>query len=434
MNKNLVALAGLTLTGIVSLGINQMIPHNTMSDEAVVASVVKSIEYTGITQYGTAGMSGLLSQYSNISAESYSGSTNMASAGLAVALNNYSHADEATVTATKEAIEVVLKLEPEKVESIVSGYTNLGVINVGDNSYLNIREKAGTTNKVVGTLPPYSACEILSESDGWYQIKSGTVTGYVKAEYVVTGAEANEKAKAKMQTVALVTCTNLNVRQEANTDCDITTKVSKGEQLEIVEQLDGWYKVNINNLVGYVSSEYVTIEKVLPVAVEIKEVETKAESTSSSSKKTKTSNKTDGGDVNKTYSTGKGFATGDQTVSSQVKDMIAYAKQFLGNPYVSGGNSLTNGTDCSGFTKLIFAHYGYSLSRIPGGQTSAGTRVSLADVKPGDLLFYKYGSSIGHVAIYIGNGQIIHASTPKGGIRIGNALYTTPCYAVRVMN
>ena len=107
--------------------------------------------------------------------------------------------------------------------------------------------------------------------------------------------------------------------------------------------------------------------------------------------------------------------------------------QFLGNPYVYGGNSLTNGTDCSGFVKLIFAHFGYSLPRSSSAYASVGTQIPYTSAKPGDIMVYKYGGSIGHVAIYIGNGQIVHASTPSGGIRIGSAYFVTPCFAVRVI-
>ena len=114
--------------------------------------------------------------------------------------------------------------------------------------------------------------------------------------------------------------------------------------------------------------------------------------------------------------------------------MIEYAKQFLGNPYVYGGTSLTNGTDCSGFTMRIFEHFGYGLSRTSREQANNGTRVSLSEIQPGDLLFYSHGGSIGHVAIYIGNGQIIHASTERTGIIIGNAFYTTPVCATRIIN
>jgi len=327
-----------------------------------------------------------------------------------------------SVNATIEAVDVVTKLEPEEIVSIISGYKVLGVSDTGS-TYLNVRKGPGTKYKRVGTMPSFSACEILETTDnGWYKIKSGDVEGYVAAKYIITGEEANEVAKEKMETVAIVNCKVLNVRQEPNTNCTVFTSVKKGEEVEIVEDLGDWLKININNLEGYVYAEYIDYVTKLPTAIELQEIVVNNNSGSSS-----------GSNSSNKKPSSKDFASGDQTVSQKAKDLVDYALQFLGNPYVLGGNSLTKGTDCSGFTKLIFAHFGYNLSRIPKGQVSAGKKVALADVKPGDLLFYKYNGQIGHVAIYIGSGKIVHASTPKGGIRISNALYTTPACAVRVI-
>lgn len=104
--------------------------------------------------------------------------------------------------------------------------------------------------------------------------------------------------------------------------------------------------------------------------------------------------------------------------SAKGKEIANYACQFIGNPYVSGGTSLTKGTDCSGFTQSVYKQFGYSLPRNSYSQRSAGKQVSYAEAQPGDIICYA-----GHVAIYIGNGKIVHASTPKSGIKISNALY-----------
>jgi len=242
-----------------------------------------------------------------------------------------------------------------------------------------------------------AGCEILDEVNGWYKIESGNVSGYVSSEYLLTGQKALKRAKKAISTYATVTCDQLKVRQEPNTNCAVLSRVAKDEKLEVVEVLDGWVKININNNIGYVSAEFVNVHDSLPQGLTIKELSY-------------------GGDV-----------------SNKVVELIEYAKQFLGNPYVYGGTSLTNGTDCSGFTMRIFEHFGYSLNRSSGSQSYNGTPVSLSEIKPGDLLFYSYGSSIGHVAIYIGNGQIIHAGTERTGICIGNAYYQTPCCARRII-
>lgn len=285
--------------------------------------------------------------------------------------------------------------ESSQVTSVVDGYTVLGVANV--TNYLNVRETPDLEGKLLGKLPMNAGCEILETLDGWYKISSGNVEGYVSAEFLLTGEEANNRAREAISTVAKVNADMLMVREEPNTDCTILTRVAEGEELEVVEPLDGWVKINIDDKTGYVCADYVDIYKTLPKGVTLKEL---------------------------SYGNG---------VSNTAIDLIEYAKQFLGNPYVWGGTSLTNGTDCSGFTMRVFQHFGYSLNRTSREQAYNGRRVSLSDIQPGDLLFYNRGGSIGHVAIYIGNGQIIHASTEKTGIIISNAYYTTPACAARII-
>ncbi len=297
-------------------------------------------------------------------------------------------------------------------ESVVTGYTNLGISNA--NEYLNVRSGPGLDYKIIGKMPGYCACEILEESNGWYKIISGDVEGYVYAELMVTGKEANVIALEYMEEMLVVTTDILNVREEPNTECTIYMQVATGEQLEILEdEVNGWYKININNIVGYVSGEFVEKRNILPTAIEVKQVVATITTPPS----------------NTTVDTSQLSSE----VSQTAVDLIDYAMQFLGNPYVAGGNSLTTGTDCSGFTKLIFAQFGYDLPRTSADYLYVGTQIPLSALKPGDLILYKYGSRIGHVAIYIGNNQIIHASTPRTGIVIGNAYYTTPYCAVRVI-
>ena len=305
-------------------------------------------------------------------------------------------------------LDLVTEVVPEG--SIIDGYTNLGISNV--TSYLNVRKGAGTNYKIVGKMPGYSVCEIISDEGEWYKIKSGSVTGYVSKEFILTGYEANVKAQEKMTEVLVVTCDKLNVREEPSTDCSISTKVSVGEHLDIVEkEKDGWYKASINGLKGYVSADYVEVVYSLPTAVEVVEVQVSGSS----------------------YSSRPTYSNLDPNVSQTAKDLINTGMQYLGNPYRYGGNSLTKGIDCSGFVKQIFAKYGYSLPRTSGGYTSVGTRVPLDQIKPGDILIYKYGSRIGHVAIYIGNGQILHAANERDGICISNAYFIYPYMAVRVI-
>lgn len=346
---------------------------------------------------------------------------NVGFADVVETYNNYLYGDDSLSDEQKhEAVkdmDIATEIVPE--DSVINGYTNLGISNA--TTYLNVRKGAGTSYKVVGKMPGYSVCEVLEEKDGWYKIKSGDVTGYVSKDYILTGYEANVKAMEKMTAVLEVKCDKLNVRKEPSTDCSVATKVSKGSHLDIIEnEKDGWYKAAINGLEGYVSAEYVDVVYTLPTAEKIVEV---VVSTGSSS-----------GSGNKGSSSGKDYTYVNPEASKKAQEIINYAYQFLGNRYVYGGNSLTNGIDCSGFVKQIFGKFGYSLPRTSKQYLSGvGTTIPLNQIQPGDILVYKYSGGGGHVAIYIGNGKIIHAANERAGICIGNYNFVTPVRAVRVI-
>lgn len=121
----------------------------------------------------------------------------------------------------------------------------------------------------------------------------------------------------------------------------------------------------------------------------------------------------------------------ETTSSGDGSYIVDYAKQYVGNPYVYGGNSLTNGVDCSGFTQQVFGDNGISLARTAADQSQGGQDVSMDDLQAGDLLFYDNGGYIGHVAIYCGDGTVVHASNEETGITISDANYRTPVSAKR---
>ena len=283
----------------------------------------------------------------------------------------------------------------QEAPSTIYGYTNLGIANVEET--LNVRETPSANSSMVGKMPKNAAGEILETLDGWYKIQSGDVTGYVSADYLITGEEAAARAEEVKQTIATVKTPTLNVREEPNTECSILALMPQGEELNVLEDLSGWVKVDLDNTNGFISKDYVDISVQLPKAMTMTEVR---------------------------YGNG---------VSDVRVDLISYATQFVGNPYVWGGTSLTNGSDCSGFTLSIFAKYGVYLPHSSKAQANCGTRISASEAKPGDLFFYGSGSSISHVAIYIGNGQIVHASSKKTGIKISNAFYRSPICVTRVL-
>lgn len=275
------------------------------------------------------------------------------------------------------------------------GYTNLGIAQV--EGALNVRKGAGTDSKVVGKMSNHDACEILGKKDGWIKIKSGKVKGYVKSGYLLMEDAALAIAEKEVETVATVNTTTLRVREDTSTDSAIVSLVGEGEDLVVEKIVDDWYKVEVDDQKGYISGDYVTISQKLPTASSVEELE-------------------------------NGTGVSDTRVS-----LVQYALQFVGNRYVWGGTSLTNGIDCSGFTMQIYARYGISLPHHAASQPGYGTRISASDAQPGDLFFYGSGSTISHVGIYIGNGQIVHASNARTGIKISSAYYRTPICVARYL-
>lgn len=275
------------------------------------------------------------------------------------------------------------------------GYTNLGIANVSNN--LNIRAIPSTDGKLVGKLPKDAACEVIGTDGEWAHIKSGNVEGYVSNEFLLTGLQAKWKAEELVSTIATVTVDGLKVREQPSTEAEVITMVPKGEELDVAESEGEWVRVYLDDEEVYVYAEYVKVDAKLKTAITMTEL---------------------------LYGQG---------VSDVRVELCQYAKQFLGNPYVWGGVSLENGADCSGFVLSVFKKYGISLPHYSGSQANCGTKISLSEAKPGDLVFYGKGQTINHVAIYIGNGQVIHASSPKTGIRISNVYYRSPLKTVRIL-
>lgn len=305
--------------------------------------------------------------------------------------------DISVVSVTENDVDLVGQGIPEKTsDGVICGYENLGIATVEGN--LNIREDSTTDSKVVGKMTDHDACEILEAAGDWVKIESGSVKGYVKSEYLVTGDEALAIAEEEIITVATVNTTTLRVREKNSTESATLSLVGEGEDLVVEEIKDGWYKVEVDDQKGYISGDYVEISQKLPTASSVTELK-------------------------------YGDGVSDVRVS-----LVQYALQFVGNRYVWGGTSLTNGIDCSGFTMQIYAKYGISLPHHAASQPGYGTRISASEARPGDLFFYGSGSSISHVGIYIGNGQIVHASNARTGIKISSAYYRSPICVVSYFN
>lgn len=338
-----------------------------------------------------------------------------------------------------ETSETATDVATTDAESVKSAYADTAVAQVSDS--VNIRASADENSESLGKLYNNGIGTVLETTDnGWYKIQSGSVTGYVKGDYVVVGDDALVQSAGRR--VATVNTETLKVRTTASTDAEVLGLVSGEDDLTVVdESTDGWVGVSTADGTGYVSTDYVTLdteftyaeskeeeaarlakeeaerkaaeeaarkaEEKARKAEEAKAAKAAAKKSSKSSSKSSSSSSSE-----KSYSAPSG---------SNGQAVVNYASQFVGNPYVYGGSSLTNGTDCSGFTRGVYKKFGKRLPHSSSAQRRYGKKVKggIKNAQAGDLICYS-----GHVAIYMGNNKIVHASNsapyPRGGIKISN--------------
>ena len=338
--------------------------------------------------------------------------------------------DKTVVTVSEETVTPEIEIKPEHAD-VADGEEDLtGTVIAQCDGYVNVRAEANEDGEVVGKLYNHSAGEWLGKEGDWYKISSGNVVGYVKGEYVVTGQAAVKLASEVGIRTATVHTTTLKIREDASAESTVLGLVANNDKLTVVEETDEWVKVSIEEGDGWVSKEYVSITTEFPEAeskaeeeARLKKEEAERQKANAAAKKASQKSSGSSSGSKKTSGGGGSYSAGGSGLGSSVAN---YGLQFVGNPYVYGGTSLTNGTDCSGFTMGVYKNFGVSLPHSSGAQRSVGYAVgSLAEAQPGDILCYS-----GHVAIYIGGGQIVHASTAKTGIKVSNADYR-PILAIR---
>lgn len=318
-----------------------------------------------------------------------------------------------------EPAEVV---KEEIVEAVKEDYSNLVIADVND--YVNVRSVPSEEGEIVGKLYDDSVGDFLEEVNGWYKIESGNCVGYVKAEYCVTGEAANELAKKVGRRTAIVTTETLNVRKEPNTEAVVIGQVPFEEVLTVTDEAGGWVQIKIEEGYGYVSAEYVTLSTEFVKAESreeekerlAKEEAERQAALEASRKAQEAAAQAAAEEAAKIQEAAAALGYTDDNLGQQVAD---FALQFVGNPYVYGGTSLTNGADCSGFTLAVYSNFGVSLPHSAAAQNKKGANVgSVANAVPGDLIYYS-----GHIGIYIGNEQIVHASNSRTGIIVSNVYY-----------
>lgn len=305
-------------------------------------------------------------------------------------------------------------------------------------SYVNVREMPDAQARIVGKLYQNGVGRILAEEDGWYLIESGSVTGYVNGEYVLTGEEGAALAEQVSRRLAVVRADALRVRLEPSTQAGIMAVIPGGETLVVTGEQEDWAKVRLGEGEGYVSLDYVEVYTGYETAESVSE---EAERLAREEKARREAaaaagNRGDASEGAGGAASGGGTAAASGNASSVTssfgssaplgRQIVDFALQFVGNPYAYGGTSLTNGADCSGFVQSVYGNFGISLPRTSGEQRACGTAVEGIDAaQPGDLICYS-----GHIGIYIGNGQIVHASTSKSGIKVSNANFS-PIVSIR---
>lgn len=444
-------------------------------------------------------------------------------AGVSVAFNNYyagslNPEDELAeaLCANGKLDEAVKSSAPKDVPKVMaapSPYENVAISRVSN--YVNVRKEPNTTSEVVGKIYNNCAATILSTVSGeggqWYQIKSGTVTGYIKSSYFITGSEAEAIARQVGTPIAkIVNTATLRLRESPDRNSKTLDLLSADAEYVVLGEEGEFAKISVDSdLVGYVFKDYIDIHVNFEQAVSVEEEKakedeaarlkkeaddaisklqqmkaeeaskqttaattaarkttaapettaTEAPTTSfsgtiavnpagDSTQPTTAEKKTEAPTTAKQTEApatksvevgpgglnGPGSDTSKEVTSATRSAIVAYAKQFLGNPYVYGGTSLTSGADCSGFIQSVYAHFNISTGRSSRDQAAKGKEIAVSAAQPGDLLFYASGNYINHVAMYIGGGQVIHSSTPATGITITSSNYRTPCKAVTFLD
>lgn len=384
------------------------------SHAAPTAGLTAALEQNEVSEPLIAGFSLLCSQY-------------MTSSELAAKAATAQNTTPVVAEGGQAQVQEEQPQEPQQQPEVENPYADIAIAQV--NNYVNVRSEASEESEVLGKLYNNSAATVHATVDGWYQITSGSVTGYVKSEYVVVGDE--ELARSVSRRVATVNedAITLFVRSEPSTEASKLGMVASLDSLTVTdESVEGWYKVSIEEGEGWVSADYVTL------STEFVQAESKAEEEARLAREEAerraaeeaARRKVESSSSSSQASAPTGGTSYTPPAGADGGSVAAFASQFVGCPYVSGGTSLTNGADCSGFVMSVYAEFGVSLPHSSGALRSSGYGVDISEIQPGDIVCYS-----GHVGIYVGNNTIVHASTPSSGIKFTSPIDYKQILAVR---
>lgn len=354
----------------------------------------------------------------------------------------------------------------EVPEENVSKYDNLGISIAND--YVNIRKKPDTESKILGKLYKGSSATILAKKGDWVKIESGSVKGYINSEFLAIGFSAEELEDKYGTKWATVNTQTLKVREKKSIESIVLTLIPEEEEFQVLNVYKEWVEILVDEgdedsaTKGFVSKDYVDLRVEFEQAISVKEEQAKLKAAeearkaeaqaaenlrlaearrkaaqSNNNSSSSSSNNSSNNSNNSPKNTSKDTTTQSSPVvtgTGSGSDIASYAVKFVGNPYVWGGTSLTNGADCSGFVQTIFSNFGVSVPRTSRSQAVSGSSVSVSSAQAGDLIFYASNGTVNHVAICIGNGQVVHASNRRTGIKISNMYYRQPYCARRVVN
>ncbi len=391
MKKRTVRLNACLLTGVLLLG--------------TIPCSVSAAPTAGVTSYTTSIMT----------------STSIPTAGVSATFT------QCMVDTENEAIMDSAKAQVAEndVPVVSSEYADIAIAQVND--YVNVRSLPSEEGEILGKLYSNSAATVLENADGWYKIHSGSVTGYVKADFVVVGDE--QLAKSVGLRLATVNTETLKVRKGATTESGVLALVPYGDDLLVIdESVPGWIGVAVEAGTGYVSADYVVLsteyryaESKEEEAERLRKEQEEREAAAAAAAAAAAQSSSSSSSSSSFHATGAQSYTKPTGGSGQA--VADFACQFVGNPYVYGGTSLTNGADCSGFVMSVYGEFGVSLPHSSRSLRSVGYGVSTSEMQPGDIICYS-----GHVAIYIGNNTIVHASNRSDGIK-----YTSPANYKKIL-